>query len=106
MLALTLCGASCATVSHPSVQQTAKGNSYRLLLPAGTRITAPDDATAAQIRALAFNELEPGTGREFVLNRALQLVSPAYIAERNSYEISLLQLITDLKNDKARAQDK
>jgi len=95
--------ASCSTVSHPSVQASATGNSYRLQLPPGTRITAPDDASAAQIRAVAVNELVPGSGRELVLAAPLQLVSPTYIAERNATESSLLQLITNLKNDQARA---
>ncbi len=106
LLPLTLCAAACSSITHPSVTEGATGNSYRLVLAKGTRILAPDDATAAQIRAVAVNELVPGTGRELELAQPLQLVSPAYIADRNATEASLLRLIADLKNNQTRALDK
>ena len=85
------------------------------MLPAGTLITLPDEASAAQVRAVAVNEIEPvfsvqcsvfsfgtstsnalrGIGTEnrklktensITLTAPLQLVSPAHIAERDQAE--------------------
>jgi hypothetical protein len=82
------------------------GNSYRLQLPAGTTITAPDDATAAQLRAVTFNEAAAGTGRTITLTAPLQLVSPAYIANRNATELTLLELTAQLRAENARLRSK
>lgn len=104
-----LCVSSCATVSHPSLQQvpgSPTGNAYRLLLPAGTQIALPDDAAAAQVRAVAVNELAPASGlataRTVTFARPVQLVSPAYIAQRNQVEMGLLKVIAELKEENAR----
>jgi hypothetical protein len=106
---LMLCVSSCATVSRPSVSLAAgtpQGNAYRLALPAGTTIALPNEAAAAQVRAVAVNELvlaRPAAAASTVTLRApLQLVSPGYMARRDAEEISLLKLIADLKEENAR----
>lgn len=87
-----------SSVPRPSVTPTTSGgNAYRLLLPAGTIIQAPDDATAAQIRAVTVNEATAGAGRTIKLTAPLQLVSPAYIAGRNATELTLLELLAQLR---------
>lgn len=94
-----LCALGCSYAPRPSIHPAPTGNAYRLLLPPGTTITLPDDRAAAEIRAVAHNELAPGTGRTVALSAPLQLVSPAYIAGRNAAEISLLTLIADLRSE-------
>ncbi|MDR1279331.1 MAG: hypothetical protein LBK99_00725 [Opitutaceae bacterium] len=92
-------------------------NSYRLQLPAGTTITLPDDTAAAQIHAVAVNELQPAPpaysaspaaslARTVTLATPLQLVSPAYMAERNTTELRLARRITDLEDEAARLRNK
>ncbi len=107
-----LCVVSCSSGPRPSVQPatgTALGNAYRLLLPPGTAITLPDAATAAQVRAIAYNELSPIGHRQSAIENAaltlrspMQLVSPAYIAERNATELRLLRELADAKAERAR----
>ena len=94
-----LFAAACAHSSSPapSVNQTALGNAYRVILPPGTTITLPNDATAAQLRAVAVNETTPGGTRAITLTAPLQLVSPAYIAERDQAERAYAQRIIDLE---------
>lgn len=101
-----LFAAGCSTAPRPSINPTEAGNAYRLLLPAGTTLTLPDDANAAQIRAVAHNEVQPGQGRSFTLAAPLQLVSPAYIAERNADEITLVQIIADLRAELSALRNK
>lgn len=86
--ALMLFAAGCATSSRPTagVTQTSLGNAYRVRLPAGTTITLPDDSAAAQVRAVAVNETTALGARGVSLTTPLQLVSPAYITERNETE--------------------
>lgn len=105
-LALMLCVAGCTSVSStPSVAPapaTALGNSYRLLLPAGTKLELPDARSRQQTAAIAINELAPANGAALELAKPLQLVSPAYIAERNAAEMTLLREIVELKEENAR----
>jgi hypothetical protein len=104
-----LCGCSSLPASRASVspaQGTATGNAYRLLLPAGVKITTPDDATAAQLRAVAVNEVEAGAGRTLTIASPLQLVSPAYIANRNATELTLLELLAQLRAENAQLRSK
>ena len=96
-----LCAAGCKTLSSPtpSVNQTTLGNAYRLQLPAGTMLTLPTDAVAAQIRAVAVNEVKAvGTPASTItLTAPLQLVSPAYIAERDQTDRRYAQRIIELE---------
>lgn len=78
------------------------GNAYRLLLPAGSTITAPNDVTAAQIRAVTVNEAAAGSGRTITLTAPLQLVSPSYIAQRNATELTLIETIVQTRAENAR----
>lgn len=99
-----LCACSSTPGSRPSVapaQGTATGNSYRLLLPAGTTIRTPDQASTDQLRAVAVNETR-ATPAGVELTAPLQLVSPAYIAQRNASELSLLELTAQLRAENAR----
>ncbi len=100
-----LCVASCSSVSRPSLQAPADsqqtGNAYRLLLPAGTTIVPADERSRREIAAIAYNELVP-TARDLEMARPLQLVSPAYIAQRNATELQLLKVIAELKEENAR----
>lgn len=119
-LRLTLCATACAlalslvacrTLSRPSVMPataTELGNAFRLRLPAGTQLILADQETADQVRALAINELDlaRSSGRTVVLARPLQLVSPAYIAQRNRSEVALLTLIEELTTENARLRSK
>lgn len=110
LLPLMLCVAGCSTVSRPSVtpvEGTPLGNSYRVQLPAGTIITLPTNTAATQIGAVAINELHSiSTDRHTVtLSTPLQLVSPAYIAERNAVELRLAQRIADLADEVARLRN-
>ncbi len=104
---LMLCAACSTTGSRPSVTPAAGplGNSYRLLLPAGTRIEAPTDQAAAQLAAVAVNELSQIEGRRVTLGAALQLVSPAYIHERNSAEATLRLRLSELAQENTRLRD-
>lgn len=119
-LRLTLCATACAlalslvacrTLSQPSVMPspaTELGNAFRLSLPAGTQLILADQETADQVRALAINELDlaRSSGRTVVLARPLQLVSPAYIAQRNRGETALLTLVEELTTENARLRNK
>ncbi len=104
---LMLCVVSCSTVSQPSIQP-AQGapaaNAFRLQLPAGTKIAPVDDRSRRELEAIAHNELEPQLvrAREVELAKPLQLVSPAYIAQRNATEMHLLKMISELKEENAR----
>gem|GEM_PF-4837487 len=71
-------------------------------------ITAPDETTAQQLRAIAVNELDlaKSQGRALVLSYPLQIVSPAYIAQRNANELALLQLLQNAKEENARLRSK
>lgn len=102
-----LCVVSCSHAPRASLRPAAAaelGNSYRLQLPARTEIRPPDEATAAQLRAVAYFELEPVRAGEapLVLARPLQLVSPAYMAERNAAELRLLRQVVELQEEVAR----
>lgn len=105
---LMLCVAGCSTVPQPSVLPAggaAKGNAYRLLLPEGTQIALPDEHSYREVAAIAYNELAVGASlpaRSVALARPLQLVSPAYIAQRNAGEMALLKAIDELKEENAR----
>ena len=103
---LMLCAACSTPVSRPSVapQAASLGNSYRASLPKGTEIHAPTDAVAAQLGAVAVNEATRA-GRVLTLTAPLQLVSPAYIAERNSTEAALRLRLSDLLNENTRLRD-
>lgn len=103
---LMLCAACSTTGSRPSVvpQTGPLGNSYRALLPVGTEITAPTDAAAAQLGAVAVNEATRA-GRVLTLTAPLQLVSPAYIAERNATEATLRLRLSDAAQENARLRD-
>jgi hypothetical protein len=121
LLRLTLCATACAAAlslaacrSAPSqasvmpASQTALGNAFRVKLPAGTQLILPTPRDAEEIRAIAINEIDLGqsTGRTVTLARPLQLVSPAYIAQRNQGELALQTLVQDLKNENARLRAK
>lgn len=95
---LMLCVAGCSTLSRPSVLPSTGplGNSYRLLLPKGTTLLLPTQASADQVRAVAINETS-ASGRDIVLLAPLQLVSPAYIAERDAADLRLMQTIAALQ---------
>ena len=110
---LMLCVSSCATGSHPSlsiqpVPGNPTGNAYRLLLPTGTRIAFPDAASYRQVTTVAANEIDLSalnsqlSTRELQLTSPVQLVSAAYIAQRNTVELQLLRTITELKEENAR----
>lgn len=104
---LMLCAACSTTGSRPSVTPATGplGNSYRLQLPAGTRLEVPTDQAAAQLAAVAVNELSRIDGRSVTLATPLQLVSPAYIAERNTTEATLRLRISDLAHENTRLRD-
>lgn len=111
MLPLMLCAVSCESVSRPSVMpaaNTATENAYRLQLPAGTVIELPTDYAAAQLRAVAVNEIDftKSDGRRVTLARALQLVSPAYIAERDAAEFTALRALQNLRDENSRLRDR
>lgn len=108
LLVLTLFASGCATSSRPttSVSQTSLGNAYRVSLPAGTMITPPDDATTAQLRAVAVNESTPAGARALTLTAPLQLVSPAYIAARNETEKRYALRIAELEEQLRAATSK
>ncbi len=86
------------------------GNSYRLQLPAGTVISLPTQAAADQVRAVAVNEIEPSSVLRppftVRLTAPLQLVSPAYMAERNATEINLLKTIAELRAENTALRSK
>lgn len=102
-----LCAASCSSVPQASIAPTALGNAYRVMLPSGTKIVLPDEASHRAVQAIAHNEVAPSSATGPVqagvtLAKPLQLVSPAYMAERNTAEIGLLLRIEDLKEENAR----
>ena len=106
LLMLFAAGCQSPSASNPAVLQTALGNAYRIQLPAGTTLTLPDDASAAQVRAIAVNEIgTPDSGLPTPncvrLTQPLQLVSPAYIADRDAtdraYALRIVQLEEQLK---------
>jgi hypothetical protein len=107
-----LCVSSCASVSsQPSVRPaegTATGNAFRLLLPAGTTITLPDNNAARQVQAVAVNELDlaHSNDRSVTLARPLQLVSPAYIAQRDAAEFTALRAVQNLQDENSRLRAK
>lgn len=98
LLPLMLCVTGCSMLSRPSIvqQPTPLGNSYRLLLPKGTVLVLPTQPSADQVRAVAINEVS-ASGRDIVLTAPLQLVSPAYIAERDAADLRLEQTIAALQ---------
>lgn len=51
------------------------------------------------MRAVMFNELDHARsqGRQLVLAKPAQVVSPAYIAERNARDFSLLRALEEAK---------
>lgn len=104
---LMLCAACSTTGSRPSVVPATGplGNSYRLQLPAGTRIEVTTDQAAHQLGAVAVNELSRIDGRAVTLATPLQLVSPAYIAERNSTEATLRLRLSELDQETTRLRD-
>jgi hypothetical protein len=67
-------------------------------LPSGTWIVFPSKDAADQFRAVAVNETKQGvTAQTVVAVSKLQIVSPSYIAERNSAELSLHKRISELE---------
>ena len=111
LLALTLCVAGCATSTRPtaSVTQTSIGNAYRVQLPAGTTITLPDEVSENQIRAVAVNEIASEwrtPGAPLRLTAPLQLVSPAYMVERNDTEKRYALRIAELEEQLKAATTK
>ncbi|OAM89330.1 hypothetical protein AW736_13850 [Termitidicoccus mucosus] len=79
---------------------TAQGNAYRVALPPGTVITLPDAASENQLRSVAVNEIENRESKienTVTLTAELQLVSPAYIAERDAAEVRYVRRIIELE---------
>ena len=94
---------SFSSASKPSVSPTAEpsANAYQLQLPAGAVIVLPTQQAAAQVRAVAINEIDPfASGDTITLRTPLLLVSPAYIAERDARELQLHELIFKLRDTK------
>jgi hypothetical protein len=77
---------------------TPQGNAYRVALPAGTVITFPASTGHLEAaRAVAVNETSPDGDRALRLTAELQLVSPAYIAERDAAEVRYVRRIIELE---------
>jgi hypothetical protein len=76
---------------------TPQGNAYRVALPPGTVITFPSVPAHDQARAVAVSETGPDGDRALVLTAELQLVSPAYIAERDAAEVRYVRRIIELE---------
>jgi hypothetical protein len=77
---------------------TAQGNAYRAALPPGTVITFPASSGHLEAaRAVAVNETTLDGDRALTLTAELQLVSPAYIAERDATEIRYVRRILELE---------
>jgi hypothetical protein len=76
---------------------TPQGNAYRIALPAGATITFAASAHLETVRAVAVNETRPDGDRALVLTAPLQLVSPAYIAERDAAEVRYVRRIIELE---------
>ena len=78
---------------------TAQGNAYRVALPAGTVINFPASSGHLEAaRAVAVNETAPDGDRALTLTAELQLVSPAYIAERDAAEVRYARRIIELES--------
>jgi hypothetical protein len=69
-----------------------------VILPAGTLVTPPDAVSTNQLRAVAVGETAPPDAAGAVrLTAPLQLVSPAYIAERDAAEDRYARRILELE---------
>jgi hypothetical protein len=76
------------------------------VLPAGTLITFPasDNAHLEAARAVAVNETRPDGDRALRLTAPLQLVSPAYTAERDAAEVRYVRRIIELEGKVASSE--
>jgi len=104
LLALMLCAAGCASVTsrtQPSISPSKDGaaNAYRMLMPAGSRVTFPDQRLAKQFGAVAYNEVTPTGEGTYVIEKPLQVVSPAWIEEQEDAEIRMHQKIEKLETE-------
>lgn len=105
---LMLFAAGCASYKQPtaSVSQTSLGNAYRVMLPEGTKILLPTEVSFQQVRAVAVNETIRDGDRAVVFTQPLQLVSPAYITERNETEKRYAHRIAELEEQLRAATTK
>ena len=92
-----LFAAGCASLPTASISPSEAGNAYRVVLPAGTVIFLPSQKSRQQVHAVAVNETTRGGDRDITLTAELQLVSPAYIAERDAAEVRLVRRILELE---------
>jgi hypothetical protein len=98
MLGLSLFVVGCSSVrsTGPAIMVSQRGNEIVLTLPAGTNLFFKEEKTAIQFQALFFNEAVRKANM-VTIKSDLVIVTPAYLAGRDSAEMELLKEIEQLK---------
>lgn len=74
-----------------SVSQTATGNAWVVVLPAGSVITTPSPDVIDSLRAVAVNETTSAGPNSLRLRSPLRLASPPWFVRNDEYIKYLLQ---------------